>query len=396
MMRLSRRRFMGRAGRAGALAAGALAIGGRGAEAAAGWLARGGQPEPAIGVLRLDSNENPVGPFPEVVEAVRAALRHSGRYPRFMGPGLVQDLAKAHGVTPEHVLPGSGSGEILRMAVDAFTSAGHPLVAGLPTFESPAARARQLGRPVIEIPVDARTLELDLDAVAGRAKGAGLVFLCNPNNPTGLLHGAAAVRGLVSRIRATSPDTFILIDEAYHDYVDDPSYESAVPMALADPKVFVTRTFSKAYGMAGIRLGYAVGHPDTMKQMAPWRLGNSVNLLAFAAGQAALGARGALGAERVRNAAARAFTAKVFGDLGFTVAPSQANFVFADIRRDAKSFQEACRAEGVMVGRPFPPCETWTRVSIGTMAEMEQAAAVFGTLLAAPPGAASARPVPGR
>jgi histidinol-phosphate aminotransferase len=275
------------------------------------------------------------------------------------------------------------------MAVDAFTSPTRGLVAGLPTFESPAARARQLRRPVVEVPVDSKTLELDLGLVAERARDAGLVFVCNPNNPTGLLHPAKAMRDFVARTRTLAPEATILIDEAYHDYVDDASYETAVPMALADSRVIVTRTFSKAYGMAGIRLGYAVGHAEAMKALAPWRLGNSVNLLAFAAGEAALRAAGALEAERSRNAAARAFTAKGFSAMGFTVAPSQANFVFVDIGRDARSFQEACRAEGVMVGRAFPPCDTWTRVSIGTMAEMERAAGVFRTLLAAAPSAAA-------
>ncbi|MCU0255548.1 MAG: aminotransferase class I/II-fold pyridoxal phosphate-dependent enzyme [Vicinamibacterales bacterium] len=389
-MPLSRRRFLGRAGHATAITAGALALSARGAEAAAGWLARGAQPAtPSAGTIRLDSNENPVGPFPEVIEAVTAALRHAGRYPRFMGPGLVQALARAHGVAPENIVLGSGSGEILRMAVDAFTSPTRGLVAGLPTFESPAARARQLRRPVVEVPVDSKTLELDLGLVAERARDAGLVFVCNPNNPTGLLHPAKAMRDFVARTRTLAPEATILIDEAYHDYVDDASYETAVPMALADSRVIVTRTFSKAYGMAGIRLGYAVGHAEAMKALAPWRLGNSVNLLAFAAGEAALRAAGALEAERSRNAAARAFTAKGFSAMGFTVAPSQANFVFVDIGRDARSFQEACRAEGVMVGRAFPPCDTWTRVSIGTMAEMERAAGVFRTLLAAAPSAAA-------
>lgn len=384
-MAMSRRGFVARLGHVGAVGAGALALGGRGAEAAAGWLARGEQaPAPVASrdMIRLDSNENPVGPFPEAVEAIRAAIAHAGRYPRFLGPGLQQDLARLHGASPDNIVLGSGSGEILRMAVDAFTTPARGLLAGLPTFESPAARARQLGRPVVEVPVDARTLELDLDQVAGRAREAGLVFLCNPNNPTGLLHAGTAMRAVLARIRAQAPDAFVLVDEAYHDYVDDAAYESVVPLALADPRVFVTRTFSKAYGMAGVRLGYGIGHADVVKALGEWRLGNGVSLLALAAGQGALRARGALEAERARNAAARAFTARAFGDLGFTVAPSHANFVYIDIRRDARAFQETCRAEGVMVGRRFPPCDTWARVSIGTTAEMERAVPVFRRLLA--------------
>ena len=141
--------------------------------------------------------------------------------------------------------------------------------------------------------------------------------------------------------------------------------------------------------MAGIRLGYAVGKPETMRKLAEYRLGNSVNVLAFAAGRAAIAAASIIPAERARNRAALAFTARLFGELGFTVVPSHANFVFADIRRDARAFQAACLERGVMVGRPFAPFTTWTRVSIGTMEEMRGAASVFRSILGSVPSAAA-------
>lgn len=388
-MAVSRREFVKAAGRIGALSVSGAALSARGSEAAAGWAARGVQAAPvAPAMIRLDSNENPVGPLPAALEAMKAALVHGGRYPRFMGPGLVQDLAKLHGTTPAGISLGAGSGEILRMAVDAFTTPTRGLVTALPTFESPAARARQLGRPLVEVPVNPRSLQIELDALAEKSRGAGLVFLCNPNNPTGALHSGKAVREFLAAVKRVAPEAVVLVDEAYHEYVDDPSYESMLPLALEDPSVIISRTFSKAYGMAGIRLGYAVGMAATIAKLSEWRLGNSVNLLAFAAGQAAIaGTAAALAAERTRNTEARAFTAKVFADLGFTVAPSQANFVFVDIRRDARAFQEACRGRGVMVGRPFPPFDTWTRVSIGTMDEVRRAADVFKQVLAATPSA---------
>ena len=267
------------------------------------------------------------------------------------------------------------------MAVDAFTSPTRGLLTAVPTFESPAARARQLGYPLVEVPVDQRSLQIDLDGIAARARDAGLIFLCNPNNPTGALHSAKVMREFVATVRRTAPQAFIMLDEAYHDYVEDASYESLLPLALEDPQLFVTRTFSKAYGMAGIRLGYAVGKPETMKKLAEYRLGNSVNVLAFAAGRAAIAAASMIPAERARNTAALAFTARLFGEMGFTVVPSHANFVFADIRRDARAFQAACLERGVMVGRPFAPFTTWTRVSIGTMDEMQRAATVFRNIL---------------
>jgi histidinol-phosphate aminotransferase len=134
-------------------------------------------------------------------------------------------------------------------------------------------------------------------------------------------------------------------------------------------------------------LGYGVGTPATIARLAAWRLGNGVNLLALAAGRAAIAALASIAAERARNAQVREFTAKVFTDLGFVPAPSQGNFVFVDVRRDARAFQDACRARGVLVGRPFPPFDAWTRVSIGTMDEMRQAADVFRQVLGPAPTA---------
>lgn len=388
-MRVTRRAFVRGAGAASLAGFGGLAWSARGSEAAAGSLARGLSADAlASGVLRLHSNESPVGPIDGVAEAVKDALRDAGRYPQLMGPGLVEDLARLHGATPENIALGCGSGEILQMAVDAFTTPARGLVAGLPTFESPAGRARRLGRPLVEVPVDPTSLHLDLAGMARHAAGAGLVFFCNPNNPTGALHDARAVKAFIAAVLAASPEVVVLVDEAYHEYVDDPAYETTVPLALADPRVVVSRTFSKAYGMAGIRLGYAVGHASTMRTLSAWRLGNSVNLLAFAAGRAALAAGEALPRERQRNHDVREYTARTFRDLGFTVAPSQANFVLVDIRRDARGFQDVCRERGVMVGRPFPPLDTWTRVSIGTMDEMRRAAPIFADVLRTPATAA--------
>ena len=138
----------------------------------------------------------------------------------------------------------------------AFTSPTKPLATAWPTFENPRDTARKIGTEVRAVDLD-RNLRIDIDKLVEASKGAGLVFFCNPNNPTATVHGASAVADFVKRVRAASPDTVILIDEAYHDYVTDPSYKTAMDIAKSTPKVFVTRTFSKAYGMAGLRVGYA-------------------------------------------------------------------------------------------------------------------------------------------
>ena len=161
---------------------------------------------------------------------------------------------------------GAGSGEILTNAVRAFTSAARPLATGWPSFENPTDTARKIGTPVRQVKLNDK-LQIDIEKTIEASKGAGLVFFCNPNNPTATVHGKATVADFVKRVRAASPDTIILIDEAYHDYVTDPSYTSAVDIALTTPNVFVTRTFSKVYGMAGLRIGYAIGHAPTIRRL---------------------------------------------------------------------------------------------------------------------------------
>jgi histidinol-phosphate aminotransferase len=393
---VSRRSFLQFLGLTGAGAAGAPLVaaplfGTRGHEALAAALAdpaagaAGAASRAADRALRLHSNENPRGPGAAALDAVRAALGDASRYAGAGPDALRAEVAASHGVPADHVLLGCGSTELLRVAVDAYAGPGRAVVVGAPTFEEPARRAAVVGAPVHAVPVDA-ALRLDLDAMAARARGAGLLFLNNPNNPTGTLHPAAAVAACVGRVRAEAPGTAVVVDEAYHEYVDDPGYATALPLALAHPDVLVVRTFSKAYGLAGLRVGYAVARPDTIARLAPHRLGLSVNALGAAAARAALADRGVAARERRLNAEARLFTARAFERLGYRVAPSQANFVMVDVRRDARHFQEACRARDVLVGRPFPPLATHARVSIGTLDEMRAAVPVFERVLAeAPP-----------
>jgi histidinol-phosphate aminotransferase len=241
--------------------------------------------------------------------------------------------------------------------------------------------AKKLGHPVTEIKVDS-AMRLDLDAMAAAAKGAGLVFLNNPNNPTATVHGIKAVTAFVQRVRAASPDTVILIDEAYHDYVTDPSYESAIPLAMQTPNVFVARTFSKAYGMAGLRIGYAIGLAATMKPLAALKMPYNVSVFGVAAALASLADARHIEAERARNTEVRAFTVKALEDLGARPSDSQANFLFVDIGRSAAEFRDACAKQGILDGRDFPPFEkTHSRISLGTMEEMKKAAAVFRSVL---------------
>ena len=322
--------------------------------------------------VRISSNENPLGPGQHVVDAIVGKFPEAARYPfnaTQKEGALIGALAQKFGARPEQIVLGPGSGDILTHAVRAFTSPTRPLVTAWPSFEAPREAAKKIGSAVREVGFDSK-LRIDLAKLVEASKGAGLVFFCNPNNPTSTVPGTAAVADTVKAIRTASPDTAILNDEAYHDYVTDPSYESAIPLALSTPNVFVTRTFSKAYGMAGLRAGYAIGDQTAIKAITAYKM------------PYALGNQRHIDTERTRNAEVKAFTVKAFADMGFTGADSQANFVFMDIKRPAAGFRDGCRAAGVFVGRDFPFFEkTHCRISIGTMEEMQRAIVVFKSVL---------------
>jgi histidinol-phosphate aminotransferase len=214
------------------------------------------------------------------------------------------------------------------------------------------------------------------------ARGAGLIFVNNPNNPTATVHGAKTIADFVERVRRISPDSVILIDEAYHEYVTDPEYATAVPLAMSTPNVFVVRTFSKAYGMAGMRVGYAIGQADTVRPLARLKMPYNVSVFGIIAAMTALNDPKHMAAERDRNTQVRAFTVKALEDLGCRPTASQGNFLFVDIGRPARELREACAKVGVLVGRDFPPFEhSHARISIGTMAEMQRATTVFRDVL---------------
>ena len=339
-------------------------------------------------VICLSSNENPGGPGKAVLDAVKAAFGPSGARPgRYDGSAgaLTESIAKKLGVKTENVVLGCGSTQILRSCTHLFTAKDKALVGTIPTYEECAGYAEMMGHPVRPVALDAN-FKIDLDTFATAAKGAGLVFYCNPNNPTATYVGARATRDFLARVAKDSPDTYVLVDEAYFDYVTDPDHDTHIPVALDNPHVIIARTFSKAYGMAGLRMGYAVGHADTIRKMRDWDAGSgtsSLNVLAMNAGIAAINQDASfITAERARNKEVRDFTMKWFADRGMKPTDSQANFMFVNIGRPVKEFREACAKKGVKVARDFPPFEkTHCRISYGTMEEMKKAVAVFDEVL---------------
>lgn len=358
----------------------------RGREAGRARTSEQAAPAAALQV-RISSNENPLGPGQHVLDAIVGKFPEAARYPfnatQHEGQLPAAIAAKFAGAKPDNIVMGAGSGEILTNAVRAFTSATRPFATPWPSFENPNVTARKIGTPVREVKLDA-SLRIDVAATITAATGAGLVFFCNPNNPTATVHGQSTVADFVTQMRATSPDTVILIDEAYHDYVTDPSYRSAVDLALTTPNVFVARTFSKAYGMAGLRIGYAIGHAPTIRRLNDFKLPYGIGTPHIAAMMAGLNNPAHIEAERKRNTEVRNFTLKAFAEMGFTGTDSQSNFIFVNLKRPAATFRDACAAQGVHVGRDFPPFEkTHCRISIGTMAEMQRAVDVFRKVLGA-------------
>jgi histidinol-phosphate aminotransferase len=334
-------------------------------------------------LLRLSSNENSAGPGPKVLAAVQDGFGTVNRYAFRVGGELASALAGAHGIQRSQIAVGCGSSEILDAAASAFLGSDRALVTATPTFELLSGRASQIGAPIVDVPVDAE-LRLDLGQMAARAKGAGLVYICNPNNPTATVHGAGDINACVEAVLKIEPRATILIDEAYHEYVDRPDYKTAIPLALANPRVVVARTFSKIYGMAGLRIGYAVGQSATLGSLNRHLDSFRLSCLSGRAALTALADPARVEEQKAANRAARAMTTQVFRDAGYRVVGTDANFVMVDVRRDIRAFQQACRNRGVEIARPFPPLITWARVTIGTMAEMQQAAEAFRGALAEP------------
>lgn len=386
-MAFSRREFVRKFGVGGAAAVSAAHLIGYGREELLAFTGgmQGQRAQMPAGLIKLSSNENLRGPSPKVIEALK---RHPSKdlglgYPPPNLRAFVETIATFSGAKPENVIISTGSGEILTAAVRAYCAPDRALVTGDPSYSSPNGTAQSIKAPVKLTPVDAR-LRLDLEGLIRGAIGAGLVFLCNPNNPTSSVHTMSDIEQAVRTIKTRSPGTGILIDEAYLEYATLPGSGSMVKLALELPGVFITRTFSKAYGLAGMRMGYAVGQADTMTKVGrAWGLG-SINELQAVAGIAALTDTAHMEWEKGENRRVRDWTQAQFKAMGYDSPDSQTNFVFVNIRRPAVEFRDACRAQGVAVGRDFPPMEkTYARISLGTMDDMQKAMVVFKQVLGA-------------
>jgi histidinol-phosphate aminotransferase len=330
------------------------------------------------GVVRLSANENPHGPSPNALKAMTNSFGLSCRYPDEHNNVLIDKVAKLNGVDHDQILLGDGSGEILKLCAETFTGKDRgTLVAADPTFEAILNNAKANGAEVVKVPLTS-SFAHDLPKMVAAAKG-GLIYVCNPNNPTASITPKNDLRELMA---STSQGTMILVDEAYFHYADSPEYESVIPLVKEYPNLIVSRTFSKIYGMAGLRCGYCVAQKGTIERIRPNQMWDSVNIMALAAASASLDDPDQVPNGQRLNGEAKAFVTSELETMGYKTIPSQANFIMFDCRKQVAPIIKAMKERNVHVGRLFPALPNHMRLTIGKKSEMESFLNAFKQVIA--------------
>ena len=331
--------------------------------------------------IRLHSNENPYAPSMSAREAMRAAFDETNLYPGENYRTLESLIAEREGLTPDHVVLGAGSSEVLRMTAMAYGLFGGEVLTAYPTYEGLETYARTINAHVHRVPLTGDKL-MDLPAMDRRTtQGIKLVFVCNPNNPTGTI---CDKNELASFCDEVSRRCVVLVDEAYFELVDDSNYASVVPLVVKGRNIIVSRTFSKVYGLAGLRVGYALARPDIAARLRNYRTANGVNIIGLRAAIAAYQDDAFVQESRTRIAESRASITGKLREWGHWCADSHTNFVLFQLGRPIRPFQQAMARRGVLVGRPFPPYMDWCRLSIGTPDEMAVFADAFQQVMSDP------------
>ena len=322
-------------------------------------------PRSLNGPIRLGSNENPYGPSQSMRKAMTAALNEGCRYPWSQNGPLVAMIAEKEGVAEDHVVLVAGSMEGLKVAGITFGKRGE-IVTCTPTFLSLIDYAELWGTKINRVPLT-KDLDFDLDEIEKRVSyETGLVFLCNPNNPTGKLLPAERVMDFCESV---SKRTVVFSDEAYYDYITEPHYPSMTELVKKDLDVIVSRTLSKVYGLAGIRIGYLIARPELAKKLRDRVVANT-NIMAIEAAKAALADTDFYRFSLQKNTEAKALIKDTLDELKLPYVQSHANFVFFQSGRDAAELAETMAAKGFIIGRPFPPLKDWCRISTGTIEEI--------------------------
>jgi histidinol-phosphate aminotransferase len=310
--------------------------------------------------VKLASNENPLGPSPLALEAARQALGNVHRYPDGAAYALRNAIARFHGVRLDEVLQGAGSNELLDLVVRTFATPAHHIVFGEPAFVVYRIASLAGGVPFTAVPLKDQVHDLPAMAAAVKPE-TRVLFVANPNNPTGTHVGRAAVEEL---LRSVPPEVVIVMDEAYFEYADAPDYPNSLSLRHLRERLLVLRTFSKAYGLAGLRVGYAIGPAILIDYMNRVRAPFNTTLPAQAAAIAALDDQAHVRRSREANTLERARLTRELVAMGLEVAPSQANFVLVNVGRPARVVYDRLLERGVIV-RPFGNMPTSLRVTCG-------------------------------
>ncbi len=365
-----RRRDFIRAGAFSGIAAGTAGTLAGSAQPLAAMPLWGGRRMPDGGV-RLNANENPLGIAPAAKEAVLEAMTLANRYPFEQHAALVAKVAAGHEIAEGQIVLGTGSAEVLQMAVQAFAAPRARLVMADPTYEAVTNYQRTESYELVKVPLNAN-YEHDLGRMREAAESSGrpaLVYLCNPNNPTATITPSADIDAWI----ADAPEhVFFLSDEAYIEYVEDKRMWSAMRWIEEKRNVLVVKTFSKIYGMAGLRLGYGIAHPDTAARLSDFASRNNINQLALAAGNASFRDKALLEKSRKTNSQARMIVETTLDELGLERLPTQTNFLMHRVSGDQATYRNRMAEAGFLVGRDFPPMLDWSRLSFALPEDMER------------------------
>jgi len=346
----------------------ALVEGPFGARRAEGALPSNRGSSAAPDAVLLNSNENPYGPAASALDAMTKSESVAARYPDAAEESLTATIARLHRVTPERIVLGCGSGEVLQMADMAFLGPGKKVVVAEPTFEAVLGYAKVTKAEPVKVPLTA-DFRHDLPRMAAACDaGTGLVYVCNPNNPTGTIVTRDEFTLFLERVPRT---VAILVDEAYHHFVDDPRYASALDWIDKAPNVVVVRTFSKVYGMAGMRLGYAVASKENAEALRAHAAWSNANAAVLAAALASLAETDHVPHQRSINRETRDWLCRELERDGRRYIPSHANFVMIDVGGDVAPLIESFRQRRIFVGRKFASLPNWLRISMGTKPEMQ-------------------------
>jgi histidinol-phosphate aminotransferase len=322
--------------------------------------------------VRLSSNENPYGPAPAALKAMTDSFNLAWRYPDEYAELLLADIAQLHTVSTQNIILGDGSGEILKLAAAAFTGPGKRLVVAEPTFEAIVRHARTAKAETTAVPLTS-DYRHDLPKMLAQPN-AGLVYICNPNNPTASITPKEDIRAYLAKVPSS---TAVLIDEAYHHYVEAPEYESAIPLVREYGNLVVARTFSKIYGMAGLRCGYCVGNAELLGPMRQQQTWDSVNIMALVAATASLADKTYVEQGRKRNSDTRKYVFQELEKMSLKPIPSHANFFMVDLGKPTRPIISALRERNVEVGRVFPALPNFMRVTVGTKPQMDAFLSAF-------------------